>query len=224
MHNLVSGNTTDTSASGEGRHHERANSGFGGEGFHSSGSGGASGGYQTKSSAGGSGGGPPGRFGSGGRGGGGGGGRGSFWDDVLFRGQRAQMDHHRGRSTGVGANRGGGGGVGSSFGDRDEGGNVSNGGGSFSSGSGGVSPREGGSPRDGGDSIPGPPVRAASENIPTLAHADLFWRSAVVALVLAATNPGSVGRQLWETSPTMRCLMQVLLLLLLSLNTILFAS
>ncbi|CAN0328417.1 unnamed protein product, partial [Hapterophycus canaliculatus] len=42
-----------------------------------------------------------------------------------------------------------------------------------------------------------------------LAHADLFWRAAVVALVLAATNPGSVGRELWENSPTMRCLMQV---------------
>lgn len=45
--------------------------------------------------------------------------------------------------------------------------------------------------------------------VPSLAHADLFWRAAVVALVLAATNPGSVGRELWETSPTMRCLMQV---------------
>ncbi|CAN0293836.1 unnamed protein product, partial [Ectocarpus sp. 4 AP-2014] len=46
--------------------------------------------------------------------------------------------------------------------------------------------------------------------VPALAHADLFWRAAVVALVLAATNPASVGRELWETSPTMRCLMQML--------------
>ncbi|CAN0535392.1 unnamed protein product, partial [Laminaria digitata] len=48
----------------------------------------------------------------------------------------------------------------------------------------------------------------SSERVPALAHSELFWRAAVVALVLAATNPGSVGRKLWETSPTMRCLMQ----------------
>lgn len=60
---------------------------------------------------------------------------------------------------------------------------------------------------------PGPaaPTPFPSENkkFPRLAHSKLFWRAAVVSLVLAATNPGTVGRQLWETSPTMRCLMQV---------------
>lgn len=49
----------------------------------------------------------------------------------------------------------------------------------------------------------------AAENVPRLASSERFWRAAVIALVLAATNPGSVGRKLWETSPTMRCLMQV---------------
>lgn len=50
---------------------------------------------------------------------------------------------------------------------------------------------------------------AAGENVPRLASSERFWRAAVIALVLAATNPASVGRKLWETSPTMRCLMQV---------------
>ncbi|CAM9525724.1 unnamed protein product, partial [Sphacelaria rigidula] len=57
--------------------------------------------------------------------------------------------------------------------------------------------------------VPTPDV-LAQNSLPRLAHAKLFWRAAVVSLVLAATNPGTVGRQLWETSPTMRCLMQML--------------
>eukprot|EP00904_Undaria_pinnatifida_P007334 jgi/Undpi1/3730/HiC_scaffold_16.g07099.m1 len=176
-----------------------------------------------------------GRLASGGRGGaGGGGGRvGSFWDDVLFRGQRAKMAHDRRGSSGgdrrddrrdSGGNvrgRGDRDGDGESIkggrdgGDLGGGGeNEGGGGGGGWGGGGGDGEREGdGSPRnsppEGGVLFrPMSPVESSEKAPPALAHSKLFWRAAVVALVLAATNPGSVGRKLWETSPTMRCLMQ----------------
>lgn len=42
-----------------------------------------------------------------------------------------------------------------------------------------------------------------------LAHSDLFWRACIISLVLAATNPSTVGRWAWDTVPTLRCLMQM---------------
>lgn len=164
-----------------------------------------------------------------------GGSGGSFWDDVLYRGQRAEMAHREGRGDGGGGRSGGRSGVDGD--DGESGGGRGKGGDARTSGSG--SPTGVGSPRDmessQGDSSPrrDDPMREdlvaappqppqllplsssssspkASDGVPSLAHSDLFWRAAVVALVLAATNPASVGRQLWESSPTMRCLMQVI--------------
>ncbi|CAN0147597.1 unnamed protein product, partial [Discosporangium mesarthrocarpum] len=45
--------------------------------------------------------------------------------------------------------------------------------------------------------------------LPKLANTGMFWRASVLGVILGATNPGTVGRNLWESSPTLRCLMQV---------------
>ncbi|CAM9549111.1 unnamed protein product [Chrysoparadoxa australica] len=45
--------------------------------------------------------------------------------------------------------------------------------------------------------------------LPLLAQTDLFWRSCMVLLLLAASNPSTIGRHLWERVPTLRCLMQM---------------
>ncbi|CAN0206713.1 unnamed protein product, partial [Phaeothamnion confervicola] len=42
-----------------------------------------------------------------------------------------------------------------------------------------------------------------------LAHAELFWRGCLLCVVAAASNPTTVGRWLWDSVPTVRCLMQM---------------
>lgn len=42
-----------------------------------------------------------------------------------------------------------------------------------------------------------------------LADASLFWRAALLLLVVSGSNPSSVGRWLWHHCPTLRCLMQM---------------
>lgn len=119
---------------------------------------------------------------------------GGWFDNMLSRGQMALTNFHSGGGSGSGSSGSGGGraaGEGGGSKDRRTGNQDGRGNGVGSVGVGDVS-------------VPSPP-----KLLLRLAHAKLFWRSAVVALVLAATNPGTIGRHLWETSPTMRCLMQV---------------
>lgn len=194
MHNIVSNAKSSEKSSGTKTLSKKNDSEKAG-----SGSRGGSGGGSSDRGAGGRG-----KVGSGGgysgaRGFSGGGG---WWDDVLSRGQMAELGT---RSGGGGGNRSTGG-SGGSGGDSD---GVRGSAGRRNSNDkqdrdADESLSGAGSPREAEPLLPSPPKR-----MPRLAHSNLFWRSAVVSLVLAATNPGTVGRHLWETSPTMRCLMQV---------------
>ena len=47
------------------------------------------------------------------------------------------------------------------------------------------------------------------DKMPALAHADLFWRVALLLLLVSGSNPATVGRWLWHNCPTLRCLMQM---------------
>lgn len=42
-----------------------------------------------------------------------------------------------------------------------------------------------------------------------LAHAALFWRIALLLVLVSSCNPSTVGRWLWHNCPTLRCLMQM---------------
>jgi hypothetical protein len=62
----------------------------------------------------------------------------------------------------------------------------------------------------GGEShLPDSDLPAAAKLVTRLAHADLFWRACLCSLVVAATNPATVGRWAWDAAPTLRCLMQM---------------
>lgn len=46
---------------------------------------------------------------------------------------------------------------------------------------------------------------------PPLAIGNLYWKSWLILLILAATNPATIGFKVWETYPTARCLMEMLI-------------
>lgn len=47
------------------------------------------------------------------------------------------------------------------------------------------------------------------EQVPPLAHSEIFWRVALLLLLVSGSNPSSVGQWLWRHCPTTRCLMQM---------------